>query len=651
MKSVLVQGFGANQLYAEDDPATIRAEVSAAKAMGFNTLRLHIKAFHPAYLDVCDELGMLLHCDIPVAEPIAHEEMGGDTVLTQRCVAAAREQVRRDRNHPSIVLWSAMNEICDGRREARKWPQYESFARTLYRAVRKEDPTRPVIENDWVEPDPAEVFESPILTAHWYGRLHRDYLDKIEAASARWADQDRPLFVTEFGDWGLPEMPELADPPFWDTRAVHAAGLADTLWPASVSRFARETQRYQGLADRLQAEVFRRHDHIGGYCLTELTDVPLELNGLLDLRRQPKPLAVAEVSRMNQVVLPMLKLRTLVAAAGDVIAAPLCVANDGPALPDVTLEARFGDSVSALSLDELLAVDASAADLPSDHVEGRFGETLWDVRLGEVPAYGVCLAGEVVIVAPDVAGSHDLVLRLHSAGEPVAENRYPIHVIRPTPAHLPVRVLGGDDGATEAALAAVGAFVETLGPAIVTEGGLDAGTGAEVRRLLDIGEVVLMLAQEPPAASHFPLPTTLEPLETAWGSTVFRFTTDHGALPSLPRRNLLVGEDSTIHARHVIGQVDGRPFPDTPVVIAYKPFPGAITGTVIGSDAIGPGRLVYCQYRLVRLAAEGDAAARNILADLVRWIARPRPVMEKMPVTKDDGRSLTAYAWHEDVAR
>jgi hypothetical protein len=647
MKSVLVQGFRADRLYAEGDPAEIRAEVAAARAMGFNTLRLHIKAFHPAYLDACDEMGMLLHCDIPVAEPIAHEDMGDDTLLTQRAVAAAREQVRRDRNHPSIVLWSAMNEICDGRREARHWPEYESFARALFDAVQEEDPTRPVIENDWVEPDPDWVFESPILTAHWYGRLHRDYLDKIDAAAARWAHTGRPLFVTEFGDWGLPEMPLLAQPPFWDTRAVHAAGLADTLWPGSVSRFAIESQRYQGLSDRLQAEVFRRHDHIGGYCLTELTDVPFELNGLLDLHRRPKRLAVAEVTRANQVVLPMLQLDSLVAAVGEVMRAPLQLANDGGPLTDVRVEARFGDSVGAVGLDELLRVDAS--DVPVDQVEDRFRETVSEVRLGDVPAHTVVAAGEVTLAPPEVPGNHDLVLRLDAGGERVAENRYPIHVVQPVRVELPVRVLGQGDGA--AALRAIGARVGELGPAVVTEGGLEAAVGKQARQLLDTGEVVLVLAQESGAAEHYPVPTALEPLETAWGSTLFRFTTDHGAVPALPRRNVLVAEDSTIHARTVIGRVEGQPFPDTPVVIAYKPVPGAITGTVIGSHSVGAGRLVFCQYRLARRAAAGDAAARAILADLVRWIARPRPVLQKHVSVKDDGRALISYTWREDTAR
>ena len=303
MKSVLVQGFRADGLYDEGTREEIEAEVRTAREMGFNMLRLHIKAFDPRYLDICDELGMLLHCDIPVAEPIAHEEMGYDNDLTRRSVEAAIEQVKRDRNHPSIVLWSAMNELCYDRQEARRWDEYERFVRAVAGAVVANDPTRPTIENDWAEPDPDRVFLSPILTAHWYGRLHADYLEKIERACRKWQDVGMPLYITEFGDWGLPEMPHLSDAPFWDTREIYAAGLAATLWPATVERFVRETQRYQGLSDRLQIEVFRRHDHIGGYCLTELTDVPHELNGLLDLLRRPKPIAIREIARANQTCL------------------------------------------------------------------------------------------------------------------------------------------------------------------------------------------------------------------------------------------------------------------------------------------------------------------------------------------------------------
>src|SRR5215216_7298349 len=133
-------------------------------------------------------------------------------------------------------------------------------------------------------------------------------------------------------------MPELPEPPFWDTREAYASAVAEMLWPGSVQSFVEETQRYQGVSDRLQAELFRRHDRLSGYCLTELTDVPHELNGLLDLHRRPKQAAVEELKRANQPVLPMLDLRSFVVVAGEVVDAPLHVANDGPAVRDVVVD-------------------------------------------------------------------------------------------------------------------------------------------------------------------------------------------------------------------------------------------------------------------------------------------------------------------------
>ena len=652
MKSVLVQGFTADELYAEAaSREQIEAEVRAAKDMGFNTLRLHIKAFDPRYLAVCDEVGIFVHCDLPVAEPIEHEELGRDTLVGRRCIAAITEQVQRDRNHPSIILWSAMNELCDGRHEARQWDRYEEFARALVQAVHDADGTRPVIENDWIEPDPDRIFASPFMTAHWYGRLHRDYLDKIERNSALWSGTGRPFFVSEYGDWGLPEMPLLDDPPFWDTRETYSVGLAATMWPGTIGRFLRETQRYQGISDRLQTEVWRRHDDIGGYCLTELTDVPHELNGLLDLHRRPKPLAVAEVRRANQTVLPMLELDSLVAVAGGVVRGRVHVSNDGPPLEDVVVEGRFGDTASPAGLDELLSLDSSL--LEPDEILDRFSEGVGEVRVRSLAGYKASPVGEVSLVAPDVPGSHDLVLRLRARGRIVAENRYPIHVVDPEPADAVVRLLGG--AAVRDALIAVGARVgdgdSDEGPLIVGENELDAAACAAAREALAAGSTVVILAQPVEAAPHYPVEVTLEAVATVWGSTVFHFTTDHGALPSLPRRNVLVAEDSTIQSVSIFGSVDGRPFPDTTVVLAYKPVPGAMTGTIVGSHGVGPGRLVLCQYRLCERVVAGDAAACALLGDLVRWAAVPRPTLQADRARKDDGRSITSYAWTEATAR
>jgi hypothetical protein len=233
----------------------------------------------------------------------------------------------------------------------------------------------------------------------------------------------------------------------------------------------------------------------------------------------------------------------------------------------------------------------------------------------------------------------------------VAENRYPIHVVSEAGAPVSVRLLGRH-GPTEAALARVGAWVGDHGLAVVAEDGLDETTSIAVRERLDAGEVVLVLAQPPAAAPSFPIPVELAALTSVWGSTAFRFSTDHGAVPSLPRRAVMVAEDSTVQAGDVLARVAGQPFPDTPVVIAYKPVPGAMTGTVLGSHAVGPGRLVFCQYRLAAAAAAGDAAACAILGDVLRWAAVPRPVMRREAMPMADGRrTLLAYSWTPEVAQ
>ncbi len=615
MKSVLVQGFRSDGLYAEGTREAIEDEVRKAIDMGFNTVRLHIKAFDPTYLDVCDELGMLVHSDIPVAEPIDHAQLGTDTPLALRCRRAARDQVIRDRNHPSIILWSAMNELGLERPEIRFWDRYEDFVRAMVGEVEKADPTRPVIENDWVEPDPDRVFSSPILTAHWYGRLHAEYLATIDKKAAEWSEVGRPLYVTEFGDWGLPAMPRKELPPFWDTREIYSVGLAATLWPGSIARFVSETQRYQGLSDRFQIEVFRRHDHLGGYCVTELTDVPHELNGLLDLDRNPKRIAAEEITRANQPVLPMLKLENLVATAGGTFTACFEVANDGPSLEDITAECWFGDA---------------------------FGpEEAGVVRIGRLDGYRASRLGEVRLTAPEVPGAHDLIASLTKDGVEISRNRYPVHVVLEPEPVGPVRLLGGTTCA--AAVESVGGYLSDDGTVVVGERSLDETSGAVLREKLAAGGSVIVLAQELSAVQHFPVPVEMAPVSTTWGSSIFRFTNDEGWMPALPRRNILTTEDSTIHPGSLIVSIGGRPFPDIPAVITYKPAPYPLAGTLIGCTFVGSGRLIFCQYRLCERAGSGDAAARAVLADVIRSPERLARAALKESMAKPDGRNLQLW--------
>jgi hypothetical protein len=166
---------------------------------------------------------------------------------------------------------------------------------------------------------------------------------------------------------------------------------------------------------------------------------------------------------------------------------------------------------------------------------------------------------------------------------------------------------------------------EVVNPApgltVVGEGALDAESGGMVRERLGAGETVVVLAQGMAAAEFYPVGVEMAEVATAWGSTVFHFTCDQRALPSLPERAVLAGEDATVVPSHLLTRVGDGVWPETTVVGAFKPVPDPLAGPVVGALPVGAGRLVTCQYRLAEPAGRGDPAATAILGDLLDWAA------------------------------
>lgn len=121
--------------------------VELMKANGFNAIRTSHNPPSPAFLDACDRLGMLV---IDEAFDQWNEAKIGNGQDYHRFFKDwhARDiaaMVRRDRNHPSVVMWSIGNEIPEQFRA-------EATARRLREAVLAHDPTRPItaaICSDW----------------------------------------------------------------------------------------------------------------------------------------------------------------------------------------------------------------------------------------------------------------------------------------------------------------------------------------------------------------------------------------------------------------------------------------------------------------------------------------------------------------------
>ena len=80
-----------------------------AKMAGFNCIRFIAGMPTPYQLDLCDELGLMVY-----EENYASWCLGDSPQMKERYDRTYTEMIRRDRNHPSIVIWGMLNETPDG---------------------------------------------------------------------------------------------------------------------------------------------------------------------------------------------------------------------------------------------------------------------------------------------------------------------------------------------------------------------------------------------------------------------------------------------------------------------------------------------------------------------------------------------------------
>lgn len=132
------------------DEAEIR-KVELMKAHGFNAVRCAHNPPSPRFLSACDSLGLLvidesfdqwLRPKNPDDYHLYFNEWYREDIASM---------VRRDRNHPSVFLWSIGNEIAD-----RADPEGVSIADSLREEILSMDPTRGItaaINDFWDNPD------------------------------------------------------------------------------------------------------------------------------------------------------------------------------------------------------------------------------------------------------------------------------------------------------------------------------------------------------------------------------------------------------------------------------------------------------------------------------------------------------------------
>ncbi|MFB6134774.1 MAG: glycoside hydrolase family 2 TIM barrel-domain containing protein [Halanaeroarchaeum sp.] len=157
--------------------AITRQDAAMLKAMNVNYVRTAHAPTSEAFVEACDEFGIIVEDEAP------HTFLGGfrsdpyPDVIVQQTL----EMVERDKNHPSVCVWSVANEST--------W--HEVFDRVA-RMIDGIDPSRPKIFNA------AEIRAAPYLENY---DIHPHHYPGFRAGSAvdELTGLDRPILFDEYG--------------------------------------------------------------------------------------------------------------------------------------------------------------------------------------------------------------------------------------------------------------------------------------------------------------------------------------------------------------------------------------------------------------------------------------------------------------------
>ncbi|PSL30704.1 glycoside hydrolase family 2 protein [Chitinophaga ginsengisoli] len=180
----LDQGFWPDGLYTAPTDEALKFDIEAIKAMGFNTIRKHIKVESARWYYYADKLGMLVWQDF--VNPNQGLPEGSKTAFEKQL----NETIDQLYNHPSITTWVLFNE---------KWGQYDQQRLTEY--VKQKDPSRLLNAHSgemlWVN----EQLRSPSPNA-WIGSYIADVHSYPNPMNAP-AKEGRVQILGEFGGIGV----------------------------------------------------------------------------------------------------------------------------------------------------------------------------------------------------------------------------------------------------------------------------------------------------------------------------------------------------------------------------------------------------------------------------------------------------------------
>lgn len=262
---VLDQGYYPDGIWTAPSDEALRQDIEMSKAVGFNGARLHQKVFEERYYYWADKLGYLTWGEEASWVLNINNDLAVRNFLTEWA-----EIVVRDRNHPSLVTWTPLNETWNATPGV-----YVRFVNDLYALTKAIDPTRPIndasgdshVKTDiWSVHDytrePDKLIANHTIKAGvepYRNMKDKDFLSKYEG---------QPYMVDEFG--GLPWIPKEERANSWG----YGANI-DTV------------EEFYSILEK-EIDALKACKHVVGFCYTQITDVEQEKNGIYYYNRKPK---------------------------------------------------------------------------------------------------------------------------------------------------------------------------------------------------------------------------------------------------------------------------------------------------------------------------------------------------------------------------
>lgn len=268
-KLVLDQGYWNESLITAPSDEAYKEDILRAKAMGFNGCRKHEKVEDPRFLYWADKLGFIVWEGM--ASFWSYTRCG-----VQNFINEWMEVIKRDYNHPSIIVWGMLNEswgvpgIGSDSRQA-------SFAKSLYHMAHSFDDTRPVISNDgW------ENAQTDICAFHSYKHGKRNDMKQQQFFKTALKD------VAKMGE--IVEKPLFALKEKYDGQPVMLTEFGGISMTEETDGWGYTTVGKEGFLEEFSRVVDAVYDSelISGFCYTQLCDVQQEMNGLLTVEHEFK---------------------------------------------------------------------------------------------------------------------------------------------------------------------------------------------------------------------------------------------------------------------------------------------------------------------------------------------------------------------------